>query len=153
MREISDNKGNIIIIKKDDVSFKSKSKATNNSNSLGETSSIDNSISQNDDIVNIYLCRTIKKNIPQAVNDPIMVFQSATVDNAFVVLTELKDKSENDVVMAIHMNKIKSQDRSQSRGLQLPKLADTTPDKDIILYKDNIVNSYSMKKSKKNYFG
>lgn len=78
-----------------------------------------------------------------------MVFQSATVDNAFVVLTELKDKSENDVVMAIHMNKIKSQDQSQSIRLQLPKLADTTPDNDIILYKDDIVNSYSMQKSKK----
>ena len=126
------------------------------------------------------------KNIPQAVNDPIMVFKSATVDNAFVVLTELKDKSENDVVVAIHMNKkqkhvfinrissiygkenvsyfvkkqfeagnvkymdkIKSQNWSQSRGLQLPKLADTNPDNNIILYKDDIVNSYSMQKSKK----
>ena len=127
------------------------------------------------------------KNIPQAISDPIMVFKSATVNNAFVVLTELKDKHGDDVVAAIHMNKkqrhifvnrissvygkrnaahfvenqfrignvkymdkIKSQNWSQSRGLQLPKLADTNPDNNIILYKNDIVNSYRMQKTGNN---
>lgn len=41
LHEVSDNDGNIIIIKKDDVSFKSKSETADNSNPLGETSSTD----------------------------------------------------------------------------------------------------------------
>lgn len=49
LHEVSDNEGNIIIIKKDDVSFKSKSEADNSS--LGETSST-NIISQDKDVVN-----------------------------------------------------------------------------------------------------
>ncbi len=51
LHEVSDNEGNIIIIKKDDVSFKSKSEATNDSSSLGETSPV-NSISQDNENVN-----------------------------------------------------------------------------------------------------
>ena len=39
LHEVSDNEGNIIIIKKDDASFKSKSKADNDNSLLGETSS------------------------------------------------------------------------------------------------------------------
>lgn len=46
------------------------------------------------------------KNLPQAVADPIMVFKSVTVPNAFVILTELTDKSGNSVVSAMHMNSI-----------------------------------------------
>lgn len=45
------------------------------------------------------------KKIPEAIADPIMIFKSATVDNAFVILTELLDKSGNDVVVALHLNK------------------------------------------------
>ncbi|MBQ7975209.1 MAG: C40 family peptidase [Clostridia bacterium] len=119
------------------------------------------------------------KQLPDAIADPIMIFKSNTVNNAFVVLTELIDKSGNDVVVALHLNKAekhirinriatvygkdniasfvknqikygnlkymdknKSQEWSQSRGLQLPKLADTNPDNNIILYKDDIVNTY-----------
>jgi N12 class adenine-specific DNA methylase len=51
LHEVSDSEGNIIIIKKDDASFKSKSEATDNSSSLGETSSTD-SIAQDSKIVN-----------------------------------------------------------------------------------------------------
>lgn len=51
LHEVSDNEGNIIIIKKDDASFKSKSKADDDNSSLGETSS-NNIISQDENIVN-----------------------------------------------------------------------------------------------------
>lgn len=51
LHEVSDNDGNIIIIKKDDVSFKSKSETADNSNPLGETSST-NIISQEAQNVN-----------------------------------------------------------------------------------------------------
>ena len=126
------------------------------------------------------------KNIPQAIADPIMVFKSATVKNSYVILTELTDKSGNDVVVALHLNrsekhinvnriasvygkesienfvekqaeignllyidKNKSQQWSQSRGLQLPKLADTIADNNNILQKDDIVNRYSANNSNK----
>ena len=120
------------------------------------------------------------KHIPYAIADPIMVFESATVDNAFVILTELTDKMGNDVVVAMHLNRtekhikinrissvygkqnvegfVESQIKSgnlkyinknksllwsQSRGLQLPKLADTTRGSiDSILHKEDIVNNY-----------
>ncbi|MBQ7032913.1 MAG: hypothetical protein IJN25_04550 [Clostridia bacterium] len=45
------------------------------------------------------------KRLPQAIADPIMVFQSATVQDALVILTELSDKSGNDVVVAMHLNR------------------------------------------------
>lgn len=48
------------------------------------------------------------KNIPQAMTDPIMVFKSATVNNSFVVLTELTDKSGNDVIAALHLNRFEN---------------------------------------------
>ena len=48
------------------------------------------------------------------------------------------------------LDKIKSQNWSQSRGLQLPKLADTNSDKNNILYKEDIVNSYYMLYGKNN---
>ncbi len=121
------------------------------------------------------------KNIPQAITDPVMVFNSDTVDNAFVILTELTDVNGNDVIVAMHLsrgdkhhniNKISSvygkdniknfvtaqigkgnlkyiDDKksllwSQSRGLKLPKLADTNSGStDIILQKDDIVNKKS----------
>lgn len=126
------------------------------------------------------------KQLPDAIADPIMIFKSNTTNDAFVVLTELVDKSGNDVVVALHLNKAekhirinriatvygkdnivsfvrrqisfgnlkymdknKSQEWSQSRGLQLPKLADTNPDNNIVLYKDDIVNTYNMKKSER----
>lgn len=124
------------------------------------------------------------KNIPEAIADPIMIFKSATVNNAFVILTELTDKSGNDVVVALHLNKknnrldvnriasvygkegiskfaieqfkngnvlyvdkIKSQKWSTSKGLYLPKLVQSIPDNNIILYKENIVNRYNMQNS------
>ncbi len=121
------------------------------------------------------------KNLPQAITDPIMVFSSDTVDNAFVILTELTDINGNDVIVAMHLSRgdkhhninrissvygkdnienfvnaqikkgnLKYADNkksllwSQSRGLQLPKLADTNSGStDIILQKDNIVNKNS----------
>ncbi len=124
------------------------------------------------------------RTLPDAIADPIMVFKSATVDNAFVLLTELSDKLGRDVVAAVHMNrhnerlnvnriasvygrnnvlnfvkgqfangnikyfdKIKSQEWSTSRGLQLPKLVQSIPDNNIVLHKENVVNTYYTKKS------
>lgn len=45
------------------------------------------------------------KRIPNAIANPIMIFKSATVPNSFVILTELVDKSGNDVVVAMHLNR------------------------------------------------
>lgn len=121
------------------------------------------------------------KELPRVINNPLMVFKSSTVDDAFVVITELFDKAGDPVIAAIHLNKlkkhlrinrvasvygkenidnflkkeienqnlryidkIKSQEWSQSRGLQLPQLAGTNPDNNIILQKEDIVNMYSM---------
>ena len=129
------------------------------------------------------------KKLPSAIADPIMVFKSATVDGAFVILTELTDKSGNDVVVAMHLNRSekhininrvasvygkenvenfiktqtnggnlryidvnKSQAWSQSRGLQLPKLADTTLDNNNITQKEDIVNIHSTQKTGKYSF-
>ena len=126
------------------------------------------------------------KSIPQAIANPIMVFKSATVDNAFVMLTTLNDNFGNDVIAAIHLNKkhnrinvnniasvygkdnisnfvqtqfnlgnvkyldkIKSQEWSTSRGLRLPKLVQSNPDNNIILYKDDIVNMYYTQNNEK----
>ena len=127
------------------------------------------------------------KQLPYAIADPIMVFKSATVDNAYVILTELIDKAGNDVVVAMHLNRtekhikvnrvssiygkynidnfviaqikngnLKYVDKnksllwSQSRGLQLPKLADTTRGStDSILQKEDIVNRYYAQNAKK----
>ncbi len=66
-----------------------------------------------------------------------------------------KERNENFIQNQIaagnlkYVNKNKSQAWSQSRGLQLPKLADTNPDNNIILYKENVVNRYAIKKSGK----
>lgn len=127
------------------------------------------------------------RNIPDNINNPVMVFKSATTSNAFVILSELEDMEGRPVVVAMHLNKrekhfsvnriasiygrsnannfinlqitngnlvyldkIKSQNWSQSRGLQLPKLADTNSDKNNILYKEDIVNSYYMLYGKNN---
>lgn len=48
------------------------------------------------------------RNLPQAIADPIMIFKSATVDNAFVILTELTDKNGDSVVVALHLNKLEN---------------------------------------------
>ena len=45
------------------------------------------------------------KQLPQAISDPIMIFKSATVPDAFVLLTELTDKAGNDVVVAMHLSR------------------------------------------------
>lgn len=45
------------------------------------------------------------KHLPEAIYDPIMVFDSATVPNSFVLVTELTDKSGNSVVAALHLSK------------------------------------------------
>ena len=115
------------------------------------------------------------KNLPNAIADPVMVFKSATYPNAFVILTEFEDKEGNPVITALHLNKSekhikafvteqtklgnlkyidknKSQDWSQSRGLQLPKLADTNPDNNIILEKEDIVNTILHEISKSDTF-
>ena len=49
------------------------------------------------------------KKIPEQLNNPIMVFDSATVKNAFVLVTELSNKSGDPVVIALHINR--KQDR------------------------------------------
>ncbi len=125
------------------------------------------------------------RNLPKNIADPLMIFKSASVLNAFVILTEMEDMSGRPIIAALHLNKeekhirvnritsvygkdgiknfinsqtklgnlkyidkIKSQNWSQSRGLQLPKLADTNPDNNIILYKEDIVNKYYMQNSR-----
>ena len=50
-----------------------------------------------------------------------------------------------------YINKIKSQNWSTSRGLKLPKLVQSNPDNNIILYKENIVNKYNAQKAKQLY--
>ncbi len=42
--------------------------------------------------------------IPEQLNDPILLFRGS-VPNSFVALTEIVDKSENDVIVAVHINK------------------------------------------------
>ena len=118
------------------------------------------------------------RSLVQGITDPIMVFKSATVKNAYVILTELSDNLGRPIIAAMHLNKvdnrlrinriasiygrnnaakfvksqfksgnvkyvdeIKSQGWSTSRGLQLPKLVQSNPDNNIILYKEDIVNS------------
>lgn len=49
-----------------------------------------------------------------------------------------------------YLDKIKSQNWSTSRGLQLPKLVQSNPDNNSILQKEDIVKKYSMQKSKNN---
>ena len=48
-----------------------------------------------------------------------------------------------------YLDKIKSQEWSTSRGLQLPKLVQSIPDNNIVLHKENVVNTYYTKKSEK----
>ena len=45
--------------------------------------------------------------LPSQLNDPIMLF-NGSVKNSFVALTELKDKHGNDVIVAVHLNKMAS---------------------------------------------
>lgn len=42
--------------------------------------------------------------LPQQIRKPILLFKGS-IDNSFVVVTEMKDKSGNEVVCAIHLNK------------------------------------------------
>ncbi len=86
---MSDNEGNTIIIKKDDVSFKSKSETTNDSSPLGETSPINN-IAQDSDVVNSKINNDAvsKKTVKQ------------TIDDALKKLTRGEDISINDVKSA-----------------------------------------------------
>ena len=51
------------------------------------------------------------KQLPKAIADPIMAFKSATVNNAYVILTELTDKYGNDVVVAMHLNRFNYENR------------------------------------------
>lgn len=127
------------------------------------------------------------KQIPDAIANPIMVFESETVDNSIVILTELETKYGKEVVIPLHLSKDlnhikinriasvygkehianfietqikngnlryidknKSQEWSQNRGLYLPKLADTNLDNNIILQKEDIVNTYYAKKQENN---
>ena len=48
--------------------------------------------------------RDVKK-IPEAIANPIMVFDSKTVKNAFVILTEMTDKKGKTIIVALHLNK------------------------------------------------
>ena len=45
------------------------------------------------------------KMLPKNIAEPIMIFESSTFPNSFVVLTEIMDKTGDDVVVAIHLNK------------------------------------------------
>ncbi len=125
------------------------------------------------------------KKLPSEIANPLMVFDSATVKGAFVILTELTDKEGNEVIVALHLgrradhinvnriatvfgkknienfikaqtrdgnlryiDKKRSQEWSQRRGLQLPKRADTTLDSNnSILTKEDIVKMYYTKNS------
>ncbi len=126
------------------------------------------------------------KKIPEAISDPIMIFDSETVNNAFVILTELTDKAGDDIIVALHLNKKldrininkiasiygkynaerfvekqiengniryfdkkKSQQWSTSKGLQLPKLVQSTTDNNSILEKADIVKMFNNKKYSK----
>lgn len=44
------------------------------------------------------------KDLPKELHDPIMVFDSATVPNSFVIMTELRGKNGN-IVVAIHLSR------------------------------------------------
>ena len=45
------------------------------------------------------------KKLPENLESPVMVFRSATMDNAYVILTEMTDSSGDSVVAALHLNK------------------------------------------------
>ena len=45
------------------------------------------------------------KELPQAINNPIMVFKSSSVNNAYVLVTELSDKFGDAVIVAVHLNR------------------------------------------------
>ncbi|MEG1719128.1 MAG: hypothetical protein RR306_02275 [Clostridia bacterium] len=107
------------------------------------------------------------KDLPSEISNPMMIFSSDTVPNAFVVVTEITDEKNNNVIVALHLNKKenaikinriasfygkenlynfvskqtekgnlkylnkeKSQQWIEDRGLQLPKF-------------QNIINSYN----------
>ena len=119
------------------------------------------------------------KKLPNSIADPVMVFSSSTVPNAYVILTELTDNNDNDIIVAMHLNRMeykhkinrissiygkeniknfvlknindgnlkyieknKSQEWSECRGLQLPKLNTILNSDNIILEKEDIVNRY-----------
>ncbi len=121
------------------------------------------------------------KNLPVAINNPLMILESSSRENAYVLVLPIVDKSGDTAVAAIHLNrhlnrllinkvtsvygkeniesfiereiakgklkyydKIKSQQWSTSRGLQLPKLVQSITDNNIILQKEDVVNTYSM---------
>lgn len=44
------------------------------------------------------------KQLPRALAEPIMVFDSATQDNSFVVLTSLKNKDGRSIMVAVHLD-------------------------------------------------
>lgn len=54
-----------------------------------------NSLAFNDDI----------KKLPNAINNPIMIFEYSSVNNAYVLVTELSDKVGDAVIVAVHLNK------------------------------------------------
>lgn len=72
-----------------------------------------------------------------------------TVMNAIIKQYPVLRVEKPKYSLAEENDKIKSREWSQNRGLQLPKLADTNPDDNIILYKDDIVNMYNTQNSKK----
>lgn len=45
------------------------------------------------------------KNIPKLIADPVMIFKSATVNNAVVILTDATDKNGNEIIVAMHFDK------------------------------------------------
>lgn len=49
--------------------------------------------------------KDVIKELPQAINNPIMIFKSSSVNNAYVLVTELSDKVGDAVVVAVHLNK------------------------------------------------
>ncbi|QDR80243.1 glucosaminidase domain-containing protein [Sporomusa termitida] len=51
------------------------------------------------------LAMDVLKQLPENLDNPVMVFKSATTENAVVVLTEMVDKNGDNVIAAIHLER------------------------------------------------
>ncbi len=58
----------------------------------------------------------IIKQLPEQLNNPVMIFKSKTHSNSFVALTELIDKDGKSIISAIHLNK-------QQKRLEVNRIA------------------------------
>ena len=64
------------------------------------------------------------KNLPEKINEPIVVFNSTKNDSAKIILTELKDKNGNNFIVAI---KVKKDARSQKNSLDINSVISAYP--------------------------